>query len=272
MKKKIKKIKKGEEDEHLWFKKGKEKEHLEFLLKNFPKKYFQCAICGKIYKKGWSDEKAAKEYDENFPNMENMDKVLICDDCYQPKIEEVKEIAKNDFETLPEEFKNFLKNGLKIDSGFGTHINLNSVESGKIELPEELDIPEEFIEDLENLTKKFAERFPIEIRMVEYTPIRIIESYKELRNFIKNNYPKYNDFYLEIAPMTYKPSLYGTNNWIFSTIIMLSKKEEFFTHETLIEVDDCEIKVSYDNKNPELVAICTAKMNKIIPIFLEKED
>jgi hypothetical protein len=47
---------------------------------------YQCAHCGNVYEKGWTDEEAEKEAAENFgkPTNEWRDNVaVICDDCYQ---------------------------------------------------------------------------------------------------------------------------------------------------------------------------------------------
>lgn len=46
---------------------------------------YQCANCGNIYEKGWTDEEAAKEMNSNFPSMKNSNAAVavICDDCYK---------------------------------------------------------------------------------------------------------------------------------------------------------------------------------------------
>ena len=43
---------------------------------------FQCAVCEEEFICGWSDEEAIDEYKEIFPGMENEEKVLVCDDCF----------------------------------------------------------------------------------------------------------------------------------------------------------------------------------------------
>lgn len=41
-----------------------------------------CVVCKKTFHKGWSDEDARKELEENFPDDLNADMTLVCDDCY----------------------------------------------------------------------------------------------------------------------------------------------------------------------------------------------
>jgi len=46
---------------------------------------FTCANCGDTHEKGWSDEEAAAEAQENFPGIDTTDPVeapVVCDDCY----------------------------------------------------------------------------------------------------------------------------------------------------------------------------------------------
>ena len=45
------------------------------------KNEYKCDMCGKIYKKGWSEEKALKERDELWNNP-NEDWAIVCDDCF----------------------------------------------------------------------------------------------------------------------------------------------------------------------------------------------
>jgi hypothetical protein len=47
---------------------------------------FTCASCGDTFDKGWSDEEAAAEAQENFPGIDigNPDEAsVVCDDCYR---------------------------------------------------------------------------------------------------------------------------------------------------------------------------------------------
>ena len=47
---------------------------------------FTCANCGATHEKGWSDEEAAAEAEENFPGIDVSDPdeaPVVCDDCYQ---------------------------------------------------------------------------------------------------------------------------------------------------------------------------------------------
>lgn len=99
----------------------------KLMLKLFPRKWYQCAQCGNIYKKGVSDEDSTKEYKENFPNDPNLewDRVLICDDCYKP-------------------IKEWL-------------VDLSDEE--RLEIESIGPLSEKFEEDLEKITKEFADKF-----------------------------------------------------------------------------------------------------------------
>lgn len=47
---------------------------------------YQCAHCGEVYEKGWSDEESHAEATEIFgkpPEEWNGGQVVICDDCFQ---------------------------------------------------------------------------------------------------------------------------------------------------------------------------------------------
>ena len=44
---------------------------------------YQCAVCGGVFEKGWSDDEAAAELGEVFPGIGQQDCVLVCDDCYR---------------------------------------------------------------------------------------------------------------------------------------------------------------------------------------------
>ena len=47
---------------------------------------FTCANCGETHEKGWSDEEATAEAQENFPGIDVSDPGeagVVCDDCYQ---------------------------------------------------------------------------------------------------------------------------------------------------------------------------------------------
>lgn len=47
--------------------------------------HFRCSNCGTLYKKAWSDESAAAELLENFPDeVANGDLMaIVCHDCYE---------------------------------------------------------------------------------------------------------------------------------------------------------------------------------------------
>ena len=48
---------------------------------------FQCEVCEKIYKKGWSDEEANKEADALWTKEERaLPQSVICDDCFQAEM------------------------------------------------------------------------------------------------------------------------------------------------------------------------------------------
>lgn len=97
------------------------------MLKLFPRKWYQCARCGKIDRKVWSEEECAEEYKENFPNDPNMEYPIeiICDDCYN-------------------EFKPWLD-----------HLTPKKRE----EIEHDYELEKKYGADLEKLEERFAERF-----------------------------------------------------------------------------------------------------------------
>lgn len=44
---------------------------------------YQCANCGEIYEKGWTEEEALKEKEENFRDIPINKCAVVCDDCYK---------------------------------------------------------------------------------------------------------------------------------------------------------------------------------------------
>jgi hypothetical protein len=44
---------------------------------------YKCQACGGVFEKGWSDEEAAAELGETFPDFAPIDCGLVCDDCWQ---------------------------------------------------------------------------------------------------------------------------------------------------------------------------------------------
>jgi len=76
----------------IWIEVGKEKEFKEEMLKNYPNEWYRCDSCGKIYKKGASEDEMKKEYKENFPNDPEMKipRAIFCDDCYQKLYKQTK--------------------------------------------------------------------------------------------------------------------------------------------------------------------------------------
>ena len=46
--------------------------------------HFRCGNCGTLYLKSWSDEEAAAEVLESFPEADDSTLMtLVCDDCYK---------------------------------------------------------------------------------------------------------------------------------------------------------------------------------------------
>jgi len=46
--------------------------------------HFRCSNCGTLYKKAWSDEEAAAEVEEVFPDLpEGTLMAIVCHDCYE---------------------------------------------------------------------------------------------------------------------------------------------------------------------------------------------
>jgi hypothetical protein len=57
---------------------------------------YRCALCGGVFDKGWSDEEAKAEMEQNFPGMKADQEDLVCDPCYQAlPIEQLSERWKN---------------------------------------------------------------------------------------------------------------------------------------------------------------------------------
>lgn len=55
------------------------------LSKSVPKlkaNEYQCAACGGVFGKGWTDADAQAEYEANFPTLSNTPYDVVCDDCY----------------------------------------------------------------------------------------------------------------------------------------------------------------------------------------------
>lgn len=44
---------------------------------------YTCEACGETFDKGWSDEEAILELEEEFPGFATSDCGLVCDDCYK---------------------------------------------------------------------------------------------------------------------------------------------------------------------------------------------
>lgn len=52
---------------------------------------YRCAMCHKVYKKGWSDEEAMAETNSYWDGTKQEDCEVVCDDCWQ-KIHPMKNI------------------------------------------------------------------------------------------------------------------------------------------------------------------------------------
>lgn len=50
-------------------------------IKNMGPNEYQCAACGEVYEKGWTDEDAASEREEN--GWSSLECEVVCDDCYK---------------------------------------------------------------------------------------------------------------------------------------------------------------------------------------------
>lgn len=44
---------------------------------------FQCAVCGGIFEKAWSEEEAEAELKNDFPGFVKEECDTVCDDCYK---------------------------------------------------------------------------------------------------------------------------------------------------------------------------------------------
>ena len=50
---------------------------------------YKCGACGRIYKKGWSDDKANEEAKELWGDRLGDNPAIICDDCFQKGIKKI---------------------------------------------------------------------------------------------------------------------------------------------------------------------------------------
>ncbi len=44
---------------------------------------FFCEQCEQTFGKGWSDEEMRAEFEQNFPEDQQVETMVVCDDCYQ---------------------------------------------------------------------------------------------------------------------------------------------------------------------------------------------
>ena len=48
---------------------------------------YQCAQCGGIFEKGWTDEEAKSEAEQKFPSIKPDEMEMVCDPCYKELIQ-----------------------------------------------------------------------------------------------------------------------------------------------------------------------------------------
>ena len=119
----------------------------------------------------------------------------------------------------------------------------------------------------EKLNKKLKEN----IKPDFYSAPKVIQSYEKLQEFIKKEYPDYNNFHVEIEPMNFGSEGRFGPFLTFSTIVALSKEKELLTEENMIEVNGFEVSIKSRHCNMEMVAICIGNENKVIPVLKVKE-
>lgn len=76
---------------------------------------YRCASCGEIYKKGWSDSEAEKEYAEHFGREVSSSDEIVCDDCYQ------KIMAFNEGVVVLPDWQIKIRESLMFNGCAGTH-------------------------------------------------------------------------------------------------------------------------------------------------------
>lgn len=89
------------------------------------KNWYKCAMCGKIFKSGWSEEEAKEEYKQNFPNDKEMklEIDLVCDDCY--KLLPIS--LSNTSPELDKGFSIFLKSIVDDPDFFGCNLKIDDI-------------------------------------------------------------------------------------------------------------------------------------------------
>jgi hypothetical protein len=50
---------------------------------------YRCCFCGEVFEKGWSDQEAEDEMQENFGMRPSDEDGIACDDCYKKFMSEV---------------------------------------------------------------------------------------------------------------------------------------------------------------------------------------
>jgi len=54
---------------------------------------YKCTACGGVFDKGWTDEEAMQEKENNFGDIPMQDCDVVCDDCFKALYETHKEEA-----------------------------------------------------------------------------------------------------------------------------------------------------------------------------------
>ncbi len=49
---------------------------------------YRCAACGCVFEKGWTDEEAVAELNNNFPGFTTDECAVVCDDCHKQMVSE----------------------------------------------------------------------------------------------------------------------------------------------------------------------------------------
>lgn len=57
--------------------------------------YFLCTSCGGAFENTWSDEEAEKASKEQFGDIPEDEKVVVCEDCYYKLLEQAKKGTKH---------------------------------------------------------------------------------------------------------------------------------------------------------------------------------
>ncbi len=65
------------------------------LIKELKENEYQCASCGGVFEKGWSDEEAENEVAEIWGEIPQEERVVICNTCFNRRTPaEIKQMGK----------------------------------------------------------------------------------------------------------------------------------------------------------------------------------